>query len=115
MAVPSPAAQQQRLLDTGWDVAAAADMAAVYYGSSCSSSSSKGDPFKSSSACSSIASGVGVDWLRQHWQQDRKRIEGLELLDELEEWRLLQVGRAGGAGLTAAVPGIVLAPAVAAA
>jgi hypothetical protein len=29
--------------------------------------------------------------LRPSWQAERRRIEGLELLDELEEWVLLQV------------------------
>lgn len=30
-------------------------------------------------------------WLRPSWQAERVRIERLELLDELEEWKLLQV------------------------
>jgi hypothetical protein len=41
------------------------------------------------------AAGGGAEgWLRPAWQAEQRRIEGLELLDELEEWRLLQVGRA---------------------
>lgn len=30
-------------------------------------------------------------WLRPGWEAERRRIEGLEMLDELEEWKLLQV------------------------
>lgn len=73
-AVPTPEAQCQRLRDSGWDQAAAADMAAVYYG--------RGG--------TSIRGSCG-SWLRPEWQQERARIERLELLDELEEWHLLQV------------------------
>jgi hypothetical protein len=35
--------------------------------------------------------GPGRGWLRPSGQAERVRIEGLELLDELEEWKLLQV------------------------
>jgi hypothetical protein len=40
--------------------------------------------------------------LRLSWQAERRRIEGLELLDELEEWRLLQVCGHLGWGLQSA-------------
>lgn len=37
--------------------------------------------------------GVGSvrGWLCPSWQAERSRVERLELLDELEEWKLLQV------------------------
>jgi hypothetical protein len=75
LSVPSPASQEERLLASGWAAAAAADMAAVYHGRSSSGSA---------------AAGCG-GWLRPAWVSERARIERLELLDELEEWRLMQV------------------------
>jgi hypothetical protein len=85
LSVPSPASQEARLLASGWAAAAAADMAAVYHGRSRSGSSS-------SSSSSGGAAAEGSGWLRPGWVAERGRIERLELLDELEEWQLMQVG-----------------------
>ncbi|KAF6261105.1 S-adenosyl-L-methionine-dependent methyltransferase [Scenedesmus sp. NREL 46B-D3] len=78
--VPSPASQAARLLASGWTAAAAADMAAVYHGGS-----------RGGTSCGAGAAAAGCcGWLRPAWVAERGRIERLELLDELEEWRLLQ-------------------------
>jgi hypothetical protein len=102
-AVPSLAAQVARLLAAGWDAAAAANMAAVYYGGSSSSSSGgRGRPFglphapAAAAAGSDDSSSSDSGWLAPSWQSERRRIESLEFLDELEEWRLLQVRRGRG-------------------
>ncbi|WIA20144.1 hypothetical protein OEZ85_005994 [Tetradesmus obliquus] len=78
--VPRPASQEARLAAAGWAAAAAADMAAVYHGRSSGSGSG---------SSSGAAGGCG-GWLRPFWCGERGRIERLELLDELEEWRLMQ-------------------------
>lgn len=95
--VPTPASQSQRLQSCGWTAAAAAaaDMAAVYYSGS-SNSSSSSTPGRHQGAIAAAAGGAGGGWLRASWQAERRRIEGLELLDELEEWKLLQVCWEGG-------------------
>lgn len=114
LSVPTPAAQAQRLQATGWASAAAADMAAIYYASSSSTTQSTSGNSSSLqlparqvpplAGAAPAAAGVdaadasaadddaGSGWLRPSWQVERQRIEGLELLDELEEWKLLQVG-----------------------
>jgi len=113
LSVPTPAAQAQRLQATGWASAAAADMAVIYYASSSSSSTQstsgnssslqlpgrQGPPAAAAAAAAGDAAGAsaaaddaGSGWLRPSWQVERQRIERLELLDELEEWKLLQVG-----------------------
>jgi hypothetical protein len=113
LSVPTPAAQAQRLTAAGWGAAAAADMAAVYYGGSggssgrggtaslgarlpanvCGSNGHTAAPAQQpgSSGSSGGNGGSGGGWLRPEWQAERRRIERLEMLDELEEWLLLQV------------------------
>lgn len=111
LSVPTPAAQAQRLNNTGWTAAAAAaDMAAIYYGNAGSNKSNGNNnnsrvgmplaasagpamsPPAAAAASGSSGSSSSSGWLRPWWQAERVRIERLELLDELEEWRLLQVG-----------------------
>lgn len=95
MSVPTPASQEQRLTATGWSAAAAADMAAVYYGGSSSSIHSNGSAIPGVAAGCSAPAGpaaaAAAGWLRPQWQAERVRTERLELMDELEEWRLMQV------------------------
>lgn len=94
LAVPTPASQVQRLQSTGWTSAAAADMAAIYHaGGSSSTRQRPGNGLPGGLLQPAAAAGAGSNagWLRPSWQAERGRIERLELLDELEEWKLLQV------------------------
>jgi hypothetical protein len=64
-------------------------MAAVYHGGCSGNSNGAGG---TAAAAAAAAAGASSGWLRPGWVSERCRIERLELLDELEEWRLMQVG-----------------------
>lgn len=94
-AVPTPSAQVERLVGTGWRDAAAADMAAIYHDGT---APGRRSGIQSGSGCKPDDDTHG--WLHGQWRAERRRIERLELLDELEEWILLQVRVWGGRGCT---------------
>lgn len=136
--VPTPASQAQRLQRNGWTAAAAADMAAVHAGGSNGGSSGSsrlpasvrpGSPGIAAAGASAAGGGGGADdddvvgvcsrqqqevngWLRPRWQAERRRIEGLEMLDELEEWKLLQEHYCLAVGVLGDGPGSWLAEAL---
>jgi ABC-type proline/glycine betaine transport system substrate-binding protein len=67
--------------------------AALYNsGSVCSSSGSAAAAAATASSVQQQQPQLGLQWWSPGWLAERARIQRLEMLDEVEEWQLLQVG-----------------------